>query len=210
MSYLETRAGEIRTEHDYPWRVVVEVGAAALEAIFEEFDVTTTTVAACLVFDFVLNNKGFVLEVNGLREGSGDSVVGGFVLGNKAQVTLDGTDEGLLDLPFADIAEGLATNGTLLGRLRGCPAFTPVLSELFDEGCLDLGGLHITMLLKFIDTSSALKHTLNMGLASSAATTEVAARVTRAEIATLRMTGRRTVDGWEVMCERKVKGKERV
>ena len=45
--------------------------------------------------------------------------------------------EGILDLPFSDVAEGLTANRSLLGSLGGRPPLGPLLSELFEEGGLD-------------------------------------------------------------------------
>lgn len=88
-----------------------------METIFKKFDITTTTVPAFLVLDLVLDNQRLVLEVNGLSEGSRDSVVGGFAFGNKSLVAFNDRDRWVLDLPFANVAESLAANGGLLGSL---------------------------------------------------------------------------------------------
>ena len=88
-----------------------------METIFEEFDITTTAVTAFLVLDLVLDNQRLVLEVNGLSEGSRDSVVGGFAFSNKSLVAFNDRDRWVLDLPFANVAECLAANGGLLGSL---------------------------------------------------------------------------------------------
>lgn len=44
-------------------------------------------------------------------------MVGGLGLGYEALVALDDGSGGLLDLPLADVAKRLTTNGGLLGRL---------------------------------------------------------------------------------------------
>jgi hypothetical protein len=56
-------------------------------------------------------------------------------------VALDEDFLGFLDRPLADVAERLTADWGLLGRLGGCPAFRPVISELLKERCLDLSGL---------------------------------------------------------------------
>ena len=68
-------------------------------------------------------------------------MVGSFVLGHETEVTLNERRRGLLDGPFADVAEGLTTDRRLLRRLRWCPAAVPTLGELFEERSLDGGRL---------------------------------------------------------------------
>lgn len=140
-AYLGSRAGKIRTEHDHPWCGVRELLSAGLEAILKELHVATSAVAAFLILDFVLYNKGLGLEVNGLGEGSRDSMMGSLALRNEALVAVNDGDRRVLDLPFTDVAEGLATDWRLLRCFRRCPAFSPVLCELLDKRSLDRGGL---------------------------------------------------------------------
>ncbi len=116
-TYLGAGAGKIRTEHDYPRGGVRELLAAGLEAVFEELDVSTTAVAALLVLDLVLHDERLRLEVDRLAEWGRDSMMSGLGLGYETFVACDNRDRGLLDLPLADIAECLAANGGLLGRL---------------------------------------------------------------------------------------------
>ena len=59
---LGARARQIRTEHDRPRRLVRELLAARLEAVLEHLDVAAAAVAALLVLDLVLDNKGFVCQ----------------------------------------------------------------------------------------------------------------------------------------------------
>ena len=47
---------EIGTEHDDPRSGIRKLFAAALEAIFKEFNVASTTVATFLIFDFILHD----------------------------------------------------------------------------------------------------------------------------------------------------------
>ena len=140
-THLGARARQVRTEHDGPWRLVRELLARGLEAVLEELEVAAAAVAALLVLDLVLHDEGLVREVDRLRERRGDGVVRGLGLGDEALVALDEGRLGLLDLPLADVAEGLAADGGLLGRLRGSPARRPLVGELLDEGGLDLRGL---------------------------------------------------------------------
>lgn len=121
--------------------MVGELLAAGLEAILEEFHIATTAVAALLVFDFVLYNKGFVGKSDGRREGGRDSVVGCLALRDETLVAVNDRDGRIFDIPFADIAEGLTPDGCLLRGLGGCPSVSPVVSELLNERSLDLGGL---------------------------------------------------------------------
>jgi hypothetical protein len=114
-----------------------------LETIFQELDVATSTVAALLVLDLVLNNKRFALEVNGRRERCRDGVVSSFALGYKTFVAVNDRNSGVFDLPFADVTEGLTAHGSFLGGLRGCPSVCPVISKLFEEWSLDRGCLGV-------------------------------------------------------------------
>ena len=62
-------------------------------------------------------------------------------LGNKTLVALNEGILWILDLPLADVAEGLTANRSLLGGFRGRPALGPVLGELLEERSLDRRGL---------------------------------------------------------------------
>jgi hypothetical protein len=114
-TYLRTGAGEIRTEHDHPWCMIIEVLSAGLETIFKQLDVSTATVTTFLILDFVLNNQGLVFEVNCFMERSGDCMVSSLVLSHEAQVAFDDRSCWFFDLPFADVAESLGANGCFLG-----------------------------------------------------------------------------------------------
>jgi len=114
-------ACQIRTEHHDPWGCVGELLAAGLESILKKLDVSTTTIAALLVLDFVLDNQRFILEINGLLEGSRDGVMGSLALGDETLVALNEGERGLLDGPFTNIAERFTADGSLLSRLGRCP-----------------------------------------------------------------------------------------
>ena len=142
-THLGARARQVRTKHDGPGSLVVELLAAGLETILEEFDVATTAVAALLVLDLVLDDERLAIaaKLERARKRGGDGVVGGLGLGDEALIVLEERLDGVLDLPLADIAEGLAADGSLLGRLGGRPPRVPVLRELFQERRLDFRGL---------------------------------------------------------------------
>ena len=141
-THLGARTCHVGAKHDGPRSLIVELLARSLEAILEELEVTATAVAALLVLDFVLDDKGLLSEIDGLSEGRRDGVVGSLALGDEALGTLNGGLNGVLDLPLADVAEGLGADGSLLGRLGGRPTLGPVVSELLEEGGLDRSSLH--------------------------------------------------------------------
>jgi hypothetical protein len=141
---LRARACQIRTKHDHPGGLVIKVLARGLETILEELDVATTAVAALLVLDLVLDDKGLGAKVDRIREGSGDRVVGRLGLGDKALVAFNDNGLAILDRPFADVSESFTANGGLLGSLRDSPTAGPVVGELLDEGCVDSGRLSLT------------------------------------------------------------------
>ena len=114
---LGARARQVRTKHDGPGSLVVELLAAGLETILKELDVATTAVAALLVLDLVLHDQGLVGELDGVLERRRDGVVCRLGLRDEALVTLDKDGLGILDLPLADVRERLAADGGLLGRL---------------------------------------------------------------------------------------------
>jgi len=95
-----------------------------------------------LIFDLILDNKGFVTEVNGGSKGCRDGVVSGLALCHETLVTLDDSNGRFFNLPLTDVAEGLFAIGRLLGSLRACPPVRPIISELFNEGSLDLSCLY--------------------------------------------------------------------
>jgi hypothetical protein len=88
-----------------------------LETIFKKFDISTTAVTTLLVFDFILNNQGFVLEVDSFGKGSRNGMVGSFAFCNETLITLNNGNGRILYFPLPDVAEGFATYGCLLGRL---------------------------------------------------------------------------------------------
>lgn len=86
-----------------------------METIFKEFEVSTATVAALLVLDFVLNNQRLFLEVEGSFQRGGDGVMGSLAFSDQTRVALDDWGDGLLDLPLADITKCLSANRGLFG-----------------------------------------------------------------------------------------------
>jgi hypothetical protein len=66
---LCARASEVRTEHDNPGSLIREFFSTSLEAILEQFEVSTTAVATLLVFNLVLNDERLVRNFDGLVEG---------------------------------------------------------------------------------------------------------------------------------------------
>ena len=117
VAHLGSRASEIRTKHDDPRSLIRELGGARLETVLEKLDVSTAAVSTLLVLDFVLNDQRLVLEVQRSFQRGGDGVVGSLALGDETRVALDDWGDGILDLPFTDIAKCLSTNGGLLGGL---------------------------------------------------------------------------------------------
>jgi hypothetical protein len=76
-----------------------------------------------LELGLVLDDERLASGVDWGGERSGDGVVGGLGLGDEALVAdKGGADGGLLDGPLADVREGLAADGGLLGRLARRPS----------------------------------------------------------------------------------------
>jgi hypothetical protein len=119
-------------------------------------------------------------------------VVGGLALGDQTLVTLSDGDQGVLNLPLADVAEGLTTDGSLLGSFRGCPPFRPVLCELFNEWRFDRTRLYIKQSVRRLE-KCVRRRTVNVGLGASDSEFANAPEAARAktESATLRMVVRR-------------------
>lgn len=138
---LGTRACQVRTKHDGPWSLVRELLAFGLEAILKKLDVASTAVATLLVFDFILHHQWFVAEVNGMLKRRRNGVMGSLSLSYETLVTFDDDSGRLLNLPFADVAEGFTANWSLLSGLRRSPPLRPVIRELLKERSLDLSGL---------------------------------------------------------------------
>lgn len=131
--HLVTRAGQVGTKHDHPGSSVRKLLPARLEAILEQFDVTTTAVSTLLVLHLVLDHEGLFPKVNrGCKRGR-NGVVCSLGLCDESLLANDERCLRVLDLPLANVGKGLAANGCLFGRLRRRPAFRPVISELFDE-----------------------------------------------------------------------------
>jgi len=108
---------KVRSKHDDPRRGIRELLARGLEAVLEEFQIPTTAVATLLVFDFILHNKGLVRERDALRKRGRNGMVGCLCFRDDALVTLNDGNGRVLDLPFADVAEGLTANRCLLRGL---------------------------------------------------------------------------------------------
>ena len=94
---LCARASEIGTEHDNPGSLVREFFSASLEAILEQFEVSTATVATLLVFNLVLNDERLVRNVDGFVEGSRDGVMRRDTLCNETAIALENRGGRLLD-----------------------------------------------------------------------------------------------------------------
>ena len=86
-----------------------------METVLKKLDVATTTVSTLLVLDFVLNDQRLVLEVERGFQWGGDGVVGSLAFSDQTRITIDDWSAGFLDLPFADIAKCLSSNGGLFG-----------------------------------------------------------------------------------------------
>jgi hypothetical protein len=114
---LGTRARKVRTEHDNPRGGIRELLSTGLEAILKELKVTTSTIAALLVLDFILYNERFITERDRLCEGCRDSVVSSLAFCHQTTVTVNDRDRRLLDLPFADVAKGFTADRSLLSCL---------------------------------------------------------------------------------------------
>lgn len=83
-THFGTWAGEIRAKHDHPWCLVAELLATRLEAVFEQLEVATTTIATLLVFNLILYYEGLVGEADRVCEGGGNAVVSSFGLRDEA------------------------------------------------------------------------------------------------------------------------------
>lgn len=94
-----------------------------------------------LQLDLVLDHQGLTLGVDLLGELGRDGVVGGDILDNKTLIALHALVDGrLLNGPLADVGPLLVALRLLLG-VRGLPSLLPVISKLFEERSLKLGGL---------------------------------------------------------------------
>ena len=115
-TYLGARAGQVRPEHNCPWRLVIKLLAACLEAIFEKFDVSSAAVAAVLVLHLILDDERLVCETNSRAEWRANSVMRSLGLRDKTLIAHNSKFIGVLDRPFADIAVCFSANRRLLGR----------------------------------------------------------------------------------------------
>jgi hypothetical protein len=90
-------ASEVRTEHDNPGSLVRKFLSTGLEAILEQFQVSTAAVATLLVFNLILNDEWLARNVNGLLEGGRNGVVRRNALCNETKVALDNRRGSFLD-----------------------------------------------------------------------------------------------------------------
>ncbi len=139
---LCARTSEVRTKHDNPGRLVIEFLSTRLEAILKQFDVSTTTIAALLVFNLILNDKGLVRSVDWLAERGRNGMMGRDTLCNETMVAFDDRRRRCFDRPFANIRKSFTANGSLLSSLRGSPPVFPAFGELFYEMTFDFRGLY--------------------------------------------------------------------
>jgi hypothetical protein len=99
-----------------------------------------------LELDLVLNNKGVVLVVNGRGELGRDGVVSSLVLDDQTLVTLHALQHGgLLDGPGTNVRPLLIVGLDILLCVRRLPSVLPVVCELLEEWCLELGGLQMLL-----------------------------------------------------------------
>ena len=82
-------ASEVRTKHDDPGSIIRELLSTSLEAILEQFEVSTTAVATFLVLDLILNDERLVRNVDGLLEGGRYGVVRGDTLCDETKIALN-------------------------------------------------------------------------------------------------------------------------
>ena len=163
---LCARASEVRTEHDDPGSLVRELLSTSLEAVLEQFEVSTTTVATLLIFDFILNDEWLVRNVDGLVEGGRYGVVRRDALCDETMIALDDKGGSFFDRPFTNVGESFTANRSLLSGLRGSPPVFPTISELLNERCIDFRGLWIECENKG-EREGALSLTLKAGLSSA-------------------------------------------
>ena len=140
-SNLCARASEVRTEHDDPGSLVRELLSTSLEAILEQFEVSTTAVATLLVFDLILNDERLARNVDGLVEGCRYGVVRRDTLCDETKIALNDRGGSFFDRPFANVRENFTANRSLLGGLRGSPPVFPTFCELLNKRCIDFRGL---------------------------------------------------------------------
>lgn len=86
---LCARASEVRAKHNNPGSVVRKFFSTSLEAILEQFEVSTAAVATLLVFNLILNDEWLARNVDGLREGGRNGVVRRDTLCHETTVALN-------------------------------------------------------------------------------------------------------------------------
>jgi hypothetical protein len=138
---LCARASEVGAEHDDPGSVVGELLSTSLEAILEQFEVSTTAIATLLIFDLILDDERLVRNVDGLVEGGRYGVVRRDTLCDETKIALNDRGGSFFGRPFANVGESFTANGSLLSGLRGSPPVFPTFGELLNKRCIDLGGL---------------------------------------------------------------------
>jgi hypothetical protein len=95
-----------------------------------------------LELDLVLDNKRLSIVVDGLGELGRDGMMGSLVLDHETLVTLHALqDRGLFHSPLADVGPFLVGGLVILLSRRDLPARFPVVGELLEQRCLELGGL---------------------------------------------------------------------
>jgi hypothetical protein len=138
---LCARTSEVRTEHDDPGSLVRKFLSTSLEAILEQFEVSTTAVATLLVFDLILNDERRVRNVDGLVEGGRYGMVRRGTLCDETMIALKDRGGSFFDRPFTNVGESFTADRSLLGGLRGSPPVFPTFGELLNKRCIDFRGL---------------------------------------------------------------------
>ena len=123
----------------------LHVGTTALKAIWETSqysNLASIAISLTLKLDFILNNQGFTLVVDGLGEFGGDGMMGGLVLDDKSLVPLHALqDGGFLNSPIANVRPLLFGGLIILLGMRCLPPLLPIICELLEERCLEVRGL---------------------------------------------------------------------
>ena len=94
-----------------------------LLVLLKKLQVGTAADQRVLGLHLILHDQGLALVVNLLGELGRDGVVSSLCLGNETLVALNKDGFGILDLPLADVTEGFAADGSLLGGFGRCPPF---------------------------------------------------------------------------------------
>jgi hypothetical protein len=95
-----------------------------------------------LKLDFVLNNKGVILVVNGFGKLGGDGMMSSLVFDNQSLVALHTLENRrLLNRPCTNVCPLLVVGLDVLLRVGGAPSGFPVVGKLLEERCLEFCGL---------------------------------------------------------------------